>query len=964
MGFSRDAIGFYLEADDASLGSTLDMAAGKYKKFVGNIETWNERVYQATTKGLGKVSDLVEQFNEMVGATTRMAGKSKPIQMIVDFDTRGLARFRKVIGETVVKAMTDAKVRMRASMPQQRFQLFDTVNLRGKYKDQVQPPDMLGRLRPKKFNTGGVVDGPGGVDQIPALLTKGEMVLSRDVTNRLMEMSLGGGSGRFEVPKELIDTLTEVENLGKGLEKLKGGLEKGLGGQRELDLYQKGYEELAGLTESLVSQHNDLAFTTKVRTTPAITEAVGSLEDLRMEGEKSKGTFRDLFQKVIGPARFLALDKGLENLQEGIRTLNAKAGDAFTTLGGEAIPSGIENINRMNQFLGVSRDELLEIKVRAADTADALEGVTFDELTFGMAKAAELGIRNRDVMFDLARASAAAAKGTDIAADSAVALGFELTGSLGFSQQAFEDLLATQARLSSAQAGFNISAGKLFTQTANDVKALQSVMRDMDKNEAQNLLVSFNRMGAVLESQFIDAAPEIRQTLAQALEGGPANAEAMTQAALLTGKTMAELRTDLMRGDLEGLFDAIGQRVRGLDPQQIRALSEQVGIGSDQLVKFRDSTEAMNQGFERSKRFTVDAGEGLNELLTRAETNRTAFEQLQESFTDTVGAMSFMGIQGVEVLDFFKEFNLTTALSLGFLAKWGVQGIGGGIKLLGKFLPMLGKGKGLLGRLGGIAKLGGIAGIMGGVAGAGKGLLGGMFGMGRGAAAPRVAGGSAKAGGFLSGLIGRGGAGKGMGMLGKGLGAAGRFLGPIGLMITAAQITEALTAPDPANDVGLRIADEAGQQAAISRQQAMMEKNRKKLIADELSEMPAGMRSRVQSELDKFIQPNTSIGAVERKIREIVAMGEVEPPGLLQQTTTPTVTPSMIDSVVSSGAPPPPEDLGDKLDRNNELLEALLMEMRRGHQVAQGPPQPGNSVVVGPSRTGTDFSRNVASGQF
>ena len=466
--------------------------------------------------------------------------------------------------------------------------------------------------------------------------------------------------------------------------------------------------------------------------------------------------------------------------------------------------------------------------------------------------------------------------------------------------------------MSSETAGFNISAGKLFEQTSNDVKTLQSVLRDMNQDEARDLLTNFNRIGAVLESSFIDAAPEIRQTLGRALEGGVANQDAIRAATLLTGKSMEDLRKDLVSGDLDGLFANIGRQIEGMDPAAIRSVADVVGIGADQLVKMRDAQDEMNAGFQRSAQFIVPVGEGMQELTTRAEQNRTAFEKLQERFTDAFGTLALGGITGVEVLDFFKEFNATTLLSLGFLAKWTVQGVGGAIGALGKLGGALGAG------VGGLQSLAG----------------GGSFSAGASAA----------------------GAGR-LGKLGR---VAGRAAGVGALLTTVALATDFLTRPE--DEVGNRTADAAGQQAAATRQQADFEKRRAKFIDDQLKGVPAEARGRIRRELDRFVSADTSFAAISEKI---AALAAAPPPQAsdLAQVTTPLVTPSQIDAVVAGMTPPMLDQVGveDKLDRNNELLAMMVTELRR---MGSSAVEPTPATLRGPTEASSTFARGVARGEF
>jgi hypothetical protein len=657
MALSDNAIGFFLEAEDVSLTRTLASATTSYERYTKALEKYNERAFQSTQKGLGKVTDLLKAAEKlpdrvakgMARASATIEKGLKPVTQSVEivFTVGSSQKLKAAVGRAVSEAMSGANVRLSASMPQKRMALFDSsVSLRTQYANVTQPPDMRGKIQPlKKFREGGVVEGPNkAMDSVLALLQPGELVLPVDVTKQLK--SLGG---------QLLKT---------------GGLDKGK--LKDLVALTELYgDELADVNKALGTVHDNLdnlADVTKQRLGSAMLNATKRVEALEEETTGAGTALKKLLVDILGPARFLAIRGAIADLQEGLGGLRSGFGSAFTTLGGDEITSGIEAINQMNQFLGVSRARLREIKTRAGDMAKEVEGITFDELGRGLLQAAEHGIRDEETLFRLAKAGTLAAKGMNIAQESAISLGFELTSSLNLSQEGFEATLGTLGRLSDKTSGFNISAGKLFEQTTADVAALNTTLRQMSDEESQRLIGSFNQIGAVLESQFIDQAGDIRQTLARALEGGPENVDAMRKAQLLTGKSVEQLRAQLEKGDIAGIFDSIGEQARGMDTQQLNALADTVGLSAENLSKLSQGLGAINTNFDKANTRIAATGTGLGLLEARARANRTQFEKLQEDVTDNAAAFQMFGISGVEVLDFFKEFNATSLLSLAFLS--------------------------------------------------------------------------------------------------------------------------------------------------------------------------------------------------------------------------------------------------------------------------------------------------------
>jgi len=908
-----------------SLSKTLKTAAGNYEKYTKSLEDYNQRAFKSAQHGMGSVKQLIKSVKDLPGAVEQSMKKAsgtiqkglRPIMQKVDLSISvgSASKLKKLFGQAVANAMAGANVRMTASLPQRRMAMFQRgVGLRAQYHDVVQPPDMQGKIRPlKKFAKGGVVDGPAGIDKILGLLTKDEMVLPADVSKDLQKAAGGKlktAGGKFASAKELGKMVAEVTNLADALKKMKGGLEAGVGTEKDQKAYVQGVEELERKVGTLSEAQNDLSFTTKVRLGPSILQATNRLEDFKDAGEDTGGVMENLLGKIIGPARFLAITKGIETLQDGVNSLRAGAGSAFSTLGGEEIASGIDSINQMNQFLGISRDELAKVKLRAGAVANEIEGVTFDELSNGLRVAAELGIRDTDVMFDLATAASAVAKGTDIAQESAVTLGFELTKSLNVSQKGFEATLGSMAQLSDSTSGFNISAGKLFEQTTADVDVLNTSLRNMSGEESQKLIGSFNQIGAVLESTFISNAGEIRQVLAKAFEGGAANQEAIATAINLTGLAQEDLRKKLKSGDLEGLFDRIGKQVQGMRPDEINALSSAIGISANELGKFGSEMDSVNAGFETSKTRIVAEGAGMNVLKTRALNVRTEFEQVQEKVTDGSAAFTAYGISGVQVLDFFKEFNLTSLASIAVLGKMT--------------LSALGTAKGFLS-------------VGGAVSGSGEAL--------------------AATGGIAS-------------KLGPMLGKLALSVGPILLVGAAvAGLTKlAIDSIEKTNAINKETA-EKGAKIGLTEFGAVgfdIQKKKKSIAnVQKQIDLDKDVGQEVNPSSLKLLERyNKQLAELEARSQALADAGKASKTGgvenLSQNLGTPPVSQAEIAALstnvqVSTGA------TEEKLDRNNELMEQVVSLMREQVQQGRSGPAP-TQTQQGVSTGISSFGRDVAGG--
>lgn len=693
MAFSDAAIGFYLQMED-QMTPQLPGAAKAYEKFVNTLTKLNKKGFDQASGFLGTLGALVKSVEKLTSGAE--------VQMNLGLSKKSKKSLADTVGDAVVRALSKAKLRLTASAPKNKLKMFSQdATLRTLYKDMPQPPDMIGGFQIGKYAKGGKVGGGTSYeDSVLGMLTPGEVV----VPNKLV--------GKLEKALDFLESAGETIGAGFGSEK-------------DLAMYRKGLDSTAEAMQALTESTQEAGFETQQRLAPQIVQIRKRFEDLTKEvNEETAPSFKKLFEKVLGPVQFLAVSEGVKGIQQGITALRSGMSSTFSTLGGQEIESGIEALNIANQYLGMSRPRLREVKTEVAALAAELDGVTFDELASSFATGAEQGIKNVDMLMELGKAGALMQKGMGVAKDSVIAFGFEFRGAMGQSEEALHNMLGGISALTDETSGFDINASKLFEQMTADAKTLRATLAQMDKDAAQGLLASLNQVGAVLESSFIDGGG-IRDIFSRALTG---DTEAMGQAVKLTGKSISELRDDLVRGNVTGLFDSLATNVNQIaesgGPLAVEKFAKALGMSAKDLERFAMDQETINANFDKSAVLLRENNQGLDTLRERVSNNKTAFQGLQEMFTDAAANFTLFGVTGTEVLDFLKEFNVVSLWAAGSMLK--------------SFVPAVFSAIGAMTGLSSASLTSTVTmkGAMGAVSGLGKGLL--KFGAGAGIVAAGV----------------------------------------------------------------------------------------------------------------------------------------------------------------------------------------------------------------------------------
>ena len=153
------------------------------------VEDVKERKFSEKTGGvLDSLSGNLTDFDRRGGKPVGVSGAATGI---IDFFTANMFDLDKRGG------LFESK---------ESFERREKINEKIKEEKKNRPKKGLMRFLPFKFGTEiGGVDGPDGIDRIPAMLTKGETVLSKDESENLKEM------GVFNVDK-LVSGVKKIYN--------------------------------------------------------------------------------------------------------------------------------------------------------------------------------------------------------------------------------------------------------------------------------------------------------------------------------------------------------------------------------------------------------------------------------------------------------------------------------------------------------------------------------------------------------------------------------------------------------------------------------------------------------------------------------------------------------------------------------------------------------------------------------
>lgn len=659
MAFSDAAIGFYLQMED-QLTPQLPGATRAYEKFIKTLTKLNRQGFDQVSGFLGTLGGLVKSVEKLTAGST--------VELNIGLTRKSRKAFGDVIGEAVTNALSKSKLRLSASVPKRLLKMFSQdATLRTLYRDLPQPPDMVGGFQVPKYAEGGKVKrqkkGPNFEDTVFGLLTPGEVVVPAKLVNKL------------ETAVEFLDSAKKT-------------LSAGLGSDKDLKDYQQGLTVAAEAMERLHEATKAAGFATAQKLQPQLSQLRQRFEDLNEQVEKKNvPTFKALFQKILGPVNFLAVNEGVKRLQDGLSQLRGGADKAYQALGGgKEIDDGIDALNRANVFLGRSRDSLAQLKFEVAGIASEYKSITFDDLAVGFLEAKQQGISAKETALELATAAKLAERALGLSSDSVTSFGFQARGVLMQTNEEFGNFLAGLGRLSDESSGLDTTASKLFSDTQSNLETLRATLAQFNKKDATNTIQTLNRLGASLDSAFVDGS-KFREIFSQAIAGDD---DAINKSIQLTGLNITELTDRFKRGDLTGLLDRIAENAREVKqqgPLAFERFAKTVDLSSRDLEQLASQQDVINQNFARSGELLRNNTAGLAELDAKGAATYTTFELLQKQFVDAVGTFQVFGVSGLEVLNFLKEFQFTSliaATSIGGVLSNAVGGLTKGLFGLAK----------------------------------------------------------------------------------------------------------------------------------------------------------------------------------------------------------------------------------------------------------------------------------------
>jgi uncharacterized protein YoxC len=735
MAFSRDAIGFYLELDD-TMTQTLADAEVAYRRFTRELEKLNRKAYRSVNTAFAEIGSLINDFRRLPRMASdayrkaregvkKQADKAISQQIALTFTPRSKQEFSRAIGKAVADALSGTHLRLRASMPRQRLRMFESdVSLRTAYRDLPQPPDMIGKLElPKRFQRGGIAEGPvKGVDSVRALLEPGELVVPKDLVDELKEKR--GKS--FELPTDFVESLVGTMNLSKALENLHETLERGLGRAGDLQLYQRGLEDLQRQTEDLTQSSLDLSLTQRTAVAQSVGTVQQRLKGLTETGEEASNVYERLMGKILGPTRFLALNRMVRDLGDGIQTFSQSAQQGFqTAAGGDEVESFIDNVNQMNAILHLTRKGELDQFKKELGRTGIEAGLSIDLIGEAAEGIVGAGQKSRKVILELSPVVAAMAKATSTSFDMLGKEAVRLEDAYGFSRDQIAATFLDIQRFS--EHSFASSEG-LLERTSGAVTDLSGVLRNASAEDSQAILSNVARLSAAVEDQWGDAGGVI-QTITKAISG---DIDAITVASRQLGQSPEQLVERLQSGNLTGILDDLGRQIQDLSSSGnlvgLGRLREAMGFeGTIQdFILMGENIDGVNQRLDDLANIRVkDTTKAQEELQDVAKRNKTAFQGMEQAVQGAALEVDVFGVNGLEAVDFLKEFNVATLLSIAYIGRGLVPAL---FKLVGGLGSLLRVGVllraiPLVGGLFGGAK---VAGGAGGAA-ASRGLFRGLM---------------------------------------------------------------------------------------------------------------------------------------------------------------------------------------------------------------------------------------------
>lgn len=673
MGFSDSAIGFYLQMED-EMTPKFPGVVSAYQKFVSKMEKLNDRIYGSTSSAMTNLGVLVKGLTKI--------SKAASLKLDLQLTTKARKSFTSMISEAVGEALSGSRIRLRAAMPARLSKLFAQGDgLRQLYKNMPQPPDMLGNI--ERFAEGGKVPktkGRRGKDSVLSLLTPGEVV----------------------IPTDLVDKLEKAfETVGER----KGVIEAGFGTKQDVQFYGKALSEIASAMEALSDATKNAGIEAKTRLTPQIVNLRQRFTDLTKAEEKASDEAESFLGKVLGPARFIAIQTSLRAVQDGFSGLSGGLQQFSGEIGTGEFQSFPDRLREIRQQLGLTAEESVNFTGAIASNSEAL-GTNFFESLKATDALITAGEKNRDRLIEQSAMLARANRVTGADFENLAKSMRLYTNDLGQSSKGFDAFVLSIDKMT--------KSSDLMVNTPDLMEALAASMNNpmlqgKGAEAVQNYVNNLLGLRAAAESVF-EGDQGLEQIFQKAMQG---EETALGQMAALARKSVPELQAAMLsKNGLVGVFDQLVTELQGRDPMALAQMGEKFGLAPTTLQRFAKLAEKQRKAADLATPFE-EAGTAGDKLSASMDKMTSAAEKL----TNVVG--NFVGSSG------------PMQMLVEFLDQVPVLALIAGAHLSGTLLRSFGAlGKGMLGIFGGV--FGGLGRLLGGGGIFGKMFsgLGKMFGKG------------------------------------------------------------------------------------------------------------------------------------------------------------------------------------------------------------------------------------------
>lgn len=728
MSFADDSIGFYLDVQDR-MTPKLKTAVRNYEQFTDRLEQMSKKVYDVASKGLGSIGKLVEELEaipeKMAKAyddgLKKLRGRMRVItqKVALEFSPKSAQNLSKVISKSVSDMLSKVSLRLSASIPLRRRPGFATgKSLRAFYREMPQPPDMKGMYQgiPRFAEGGEVTEGKGrGIDDVLALLSKGEIVIPADVADKLKELAQSAGEGVM-IHADFKDFLDLVSHLILELNKLKKAEPAALFDELADSIDDaasaaSGYGKSAGKLDRTLRE--GMKRTEKFE--DAVDDLADSVDDLTAEVKLSDNAFMRFLQNTLSPQRILVMQHALEALSGATAKTRQQLETTFDAVaGGRAPVEGfLENLNESNVLLQMSRSELASFKADVLDASDTFR-VSASQVGQGVSALAHAGARNRDFIVQNAELVAAISQATNISMDSAATAVFRYQTAWELTQDQVADFYATVRHVASGTA---ITSEVLASQMDANMESLGAFMERLDPAEKLRAMQGFTALTGAMADHWGEAGGQLTRLMADALAGSD---EARAQLSKLN-VDWRRLEDQARIGDFEATLSGLSDQLRsmvatGAGAERLRDILQFPGTAKE-LARTSFAGQEMLSTLRELNDTTPAVGAGMEELQQGVINTQSGFEGFQKS----VGKWLVSKIPA-GVLEFFEDFSLQAAFATAVLVKYSAE-------ILIGIYRMLGFGKAAAVKSVAMTKTAAATAVMGKTAVATKGgtLIGGMF---------------------------------------------------------------------------------------------------------------------------------------------------------------------------------------------------------------------------------------------